>query len=135
VEPVVVDASAVVDYLLSTDRAVGIAGLIESPKNELIIPVHCDLEVASSLRRLLLQRRISLERTAEALDDYVDLPLQRHGLESLLGRIISLRKYFSAYDAAYVALAELVGAPLLTTDRSLARAVEAHTDLPLLISD
>ncbi len=133
-EPVVVDASALVDYLLFTSCAAGIADLIECGELDLFVPAHCDLEVASSLRRLLLGRRISLERTAEALNDYLDLPIGRHGLESLLGRVISLRKNFSAYDAAYVALAELLGAPLLTTDHSLARAIEAHTDVSLLVA-
>jgi predicted nucleic acid-binding protein len=130
----VVDASLLVEYLMRSDLGKDLSGILVDPDVRLHAPALCDLEVVSTLRRLLLRRETTLERAGEALSDLLDMPLTRHGHESLLRRVISLRKNFSAYDAAYVALAELLGAPLLTTDHSLARAVKAHTDVPLLIA-
>jgi predicted nucleic acid-binding protein len=50
----------------------------------------------------------------------------------LLPRVLDLSDNFSAPDAAYVALAEHLGAPLLTTDERLARATQAFTDVAVL---
>jgi predicted nucleic acid-binding protein len=68
---------------------------------------------------------------AEAVDDYLDLPLARHGHQRLLARALQLRSNFSAYDAMYVALAEQLKADLLTADDGLARAVRSHLAIPL----
>lgn len=69
---------------------------------------------------------------AEALRDYLDLPLTRHGHSVLLERILQLRDNFSAYDATYVALAERLGARLATLDSGLIRGVRQHLDLELV---
>ena len=66
---------------------------------------------------------------AEALGDYLDLPLTRHGHAGFLPRCFDLRDVLSVYDAAYVALTERLGASLVTADRRLARAAEA-LDVP-----
>ncbi len=66
---------------------------------------------------------------AQAIEDYLDLPITRHGHQWLMGRILSLRENLSAYDATYVALAEELGGTLLTADESLARAARTHTRL------
>jgi predicted nucleic acid-binding protein len=71
-------------------------------------------------------------RAADALEDYLDLPLFRHGHQALLGRVLQLRSNFSTYDAAYVALAEQLKGELLTADDGLARAVRAELSLPLV---
>lgn len=83
------------------------------------------------MRRGLLRGILSATRVAQAIDDYLDLPLTRHGHQGLLDRVLDLRENFSAYDAAYVALAELLGGVLLTGDDSLARAVRSHTHLAI----
>ncbi|HLB78377.1 MAG TPA: type II toxin-antitoxin system VapC family toxin, partial [Candidatus Dormibacteraeota bacterium] len=70
----------------------------------------------------------------DALEDYLDLPLIRHGHQALLGRMLKLRSNFSAYDAAYVALAEQLKGELLTADGGLARSVRRHLPLPLATS-
>jgi len=85
----------------------------------------------AALRRGIAKNVISLERAEEALEDYLDLPLTRHGHQSLLQSILELRSNFSAYDATYVALAEKLDAELLTTDAPLRRAVKAHTKINL----
>ena len=65
--------------------------------------------------------------------DYLDLPLTRHGHELLLARILTLRGNFSAYDAAYLALAERLDAQFLTGDRTLAGTVERNLGVPVLL--
>lgn len=66
---------------------------------------------------------MTVATAAAGCSDYADLPLTRHAHLPLIGRILELRNNFSAYDAAYVALAELLDVPFLTADERLARAV------------
>lgn len=75
---------------------------------------------------------LSSERAGEALANYVALPLRRHGHLLLLGRALQLRANFSACDAAYVALAERLQAPLVTADGRLARAARRHTEVEVI---
>ena len=96
------------------------------------MPALCDIEVAAGLRRALLHDLVSAERAQTALGHYLLLPLTRHGHQALLPRMLELRSNFSAYDACYVALAEVLGSDLLTADERLARAVRTHTAVNLL---
>lgn len=129
---VVTDASALVEYLLGTTRAGAIASIIETENVELHAPSLCDVEVAAVVRRALLSKRLREGRAAEAILDYLDLPLTRHGHTTLLARVIQLRSSFSAYDATYVALAERLSAELLTADDSLGRAARSHGAVSIL---
>ena len=88
------------------------------------IPALCDAEVLSGLLRVVRLGLVTRSVARAALDAYSDLPVIRHAHTGLLGRAFELGT-FSAYDAIYVALAERLGARLLTTDRRLARAVAA----------
>lgn len=97
------------------------------------MPALCDVEVVSGLRRCILERLITPSRAEEALVDYLDLPLTRHGHQALLTRVFQLRSNFSAYDATYVALAEQLDAELLTWDDPLGKAVRAHTKIRLAV--
>ena len=83
-------------------------------------PHLIDLEIAHVLRKLVLRREISVERGAVALQDFAKIPIFKWPHCPLLSRIWELRDNVSAYDAAYVSLAELLEAPLLTCDRRLA---------------
>ena len=85
-------------------------------------PHLLDLEVLQVLRRYAAAGEISAERAREALDDLAAFRLRRWAHEPLTLRIWDLRQNLTAYDAAYVALAEALGAPLLTRDRRLASA-------------
>lgn len=119
---VVADASALVEYLLRTRHARWIGPVVEDPETDLHVPALCDVEVASALRRALLSGVMEVARAEAALEDYLDLPLAKHGHDALLAPILRLREHFSAYDATYVALAQRLGASLLTADRRLSRA-------------
>lgn len=105
---------------------------MEAEEHDLHAPSLCDVELAAVLRRGLLAGRLGGARARAALADYLDLPLVRHGHRGLLARILELRENFSAYDAVYVALAEGLGAELLTADRALARAARRHTEVAVL---
>jgi predicted nucleic acid-binding protein len=72
------------------------------------------------LRRYVCSASISAERAAEALADFLDLPLTRYPHFVLLPRVWQVPHNLTAYDAAYLALAEALDAPLLTRDRALA---------------
>ena len=123
---VVADASALVEYLCRTRQAARIGKVVNAPNVHLHVPALCDIELAAALRRGLLSRRLSKERAGEVLEDYGDLPLTRHGHRTLLPHVLTLRHNFSAYDATYVALAQVLDAALLTADAGLARAARQH---------
>ena len=80
----------------------------------------------------MLRDLVSAERANLALDQYLLMPLTRHGHHGLLARVLELRSNFNAYDACYVALAEVLGAELLTADERLIRAVRANTAVGVL---
>ncbi len=106
--------------------------MIEAEDTDLHAPALCDVEVVAALRRALLSSALDERRALEAIDDYLDMPLTIHGHRMLLPRIIALRPNFSAYDAAYVALAEVIGAALLSADRALTRAVRQQASVEVL---
>lgn len=127
---VVVDASIVV-RLLQNRR--GDAALRErfSRERRLHAPALIDAEVTSALRGLLMTSKVAIritrERAGEMLDDYADLPIERHLLQPLQRRVLELRDNFTAYDAFYVALAEALDLPLLTDDGKFARSTSQPT--------
>lgn len=120
------------EYLLRTEHSEWIGAAVGDANHDLHVPALCDVEVNSALRRALLLGALDDRRAAEAVEDYLDLPLTRHGHESLVLRMMELRDNFSAYDATYVALAELLGGDLLTGDGPLASSVQTHADISLV---
>jgi predicted nucleic acid-binding protein len=119
---IVVDASAILEVLLQTPAAGRISRRIFAPRETLHAPHLLDVEIAQVLRRYARSGIISPERGAEALADLADLPVQRYPHFVLLPRIWQLRHNLTAYDAAYLALAEALDAPLATRDKALASA-------------
>ena len=119
---IVLDASAAIDWLLQTSAGQHIDKRIYSHNESLHAPHLLDLEVTQVLRRLASQGVISAHRADEAIRDLLDLRITRYSHQVLLRRIWQLRHNFSAYDAAYIVLAEQLRAALITRDARLASA-------------
>jgi predicted nucleic acid-binding protein len=120
---IVLDASAAVDWLLQTSAGRTIEKRIYSHNETLHAPHLFDVEVTQVLRRLAMQGLVSVHRADEAVRDLLDLRITRYPHFVFLPRIWQLRHNFSAYDAAYIVLAEKLGAALLTRDGRLAAAL------------
>lgn len=119
---IVLDASVVVEWLAGGERERRVRAWLDAHEAELHVPDLLDVEVAQVMRRLALAGRIGSGRARAALDILAELPAQRHPARPLLPRIWALRENLTAYDATYVALAEALGAPLLTADARIAGA-------------
>jgi predicted nucleic acid-binding protein len=120
---IVLDASAVLELLLRTPLGRAVAKRIGGSDETLHAPHLIDLEVAQVLRRYEASGVVSRTRAEGALSDFADLEITRYPHDVLLPRIWALRKSVTAYDAAYIALAEALGVPLLTGDAKLARSL------------
>lgn len=120
----VLDASAVVELLLGSRRGEAVAGAVREADADsgLHAPDLMDVEVAQVFRRHEAQEVLPEARAAAALELLQRLPVTRHPTRIVLPRIWALRENLTAYDAAYIALAEALDVPLLTCDGRLARA-------------
>jgi predicted nucleic acid-binding protein len=119
---IVVDASAVLELLLRTERGERVADCVFAPEQRLHAPHLIDIEVTQALRRLVQLKELDAARAELALGDFLALVIERHSHVETLPRLWQLRDALTAYDASYVALAEGLKAPLLTCDGKLARA-------------
>ncbi|HEX2058615.1 MAG TPA: type II toxin-antitoxin system VapC family toxin [Actinomycetota bacterium] len=128
---IVVDASVVVTALLVT-TARGDRYRRRLAADELHAPHVVDLEVISALRRRRAARALDDQRAAAAVEDLMDLPITRYPHRPLTPRIWELRPNVNPYDAAYVALAEALGCPLVTADSKLARSPGLRCEVELI---
>ncbi|HEY7443078.1 MAG TPA: type II toxin-antitoxin system VapC family toxin [Vicinamibacterales bacterium] len=119
---IVVDASALLEFLLQTSLGARVEIRLFRDQDELHAPHLVDVEVVQGLRRLVRTGEVSSGRADEAIADLTDLDLHRHAHIDLLGRAWKLRENLSAYDAMYVALAEAIEAPMVTCDSPLGKA-------------
>lgn len=128
---IIVDASALVELLLETDSGAGVSRRLSEAGYNGGAPHLLDVEVAHALRRLEQRGELTAARAFDAMQDLYSFPLRRYPHDMLLPRIWELRRNLTAYDATYVALAEVLDAPLLTCDRRLANASghAAHIEL------
>ncbi len=117
---IVVDASALLEVLLRMPAGRAVEDRLLAPGQTLHVPHLLDVEVAQVIRRYAVGGEISEARGRMALGDLAELPLRRYPHDFLLPRVWELRHNLTAYDAVYVALAEVLDAPLLTRDRRLA---------------
>ncbi len=128
----VVDASVVLELLLRTAAADRITERVLRPGAALFSPFLLDIEVAQVLRRYARARELSPGRGREALEDLAVLPIVRYAHQPLLARIWELRESVTAYDAAYLALAEALEMPLVTRDAKLAAAAGHEAEIELV---
>jgi predicted nucleic acid-binding protein len=121
----VVDASALLEAIVARDPA---SGLVErlAEDGDLHVPHLVDVEVLHALRRLNAVGEVSDERASDARADFRDLALVRYPHVGLIDRIWDLRYNLTAYDAAYVVLAETLEVSLVTCDRRV-RGAPGHS--------
>lgn len=118
---IVVDSSAVVDALGVVEGTADLRARLAA--EDLHAPALIDFEIVSALRGLARAGHVTAARAEDLLTDFEDLPLRRWpSVDPLRRRAFALRDNLSAYDAAYVALAEALDCPLLTRDARLARS-------------
>jgi predicted nucleic acid-binding protein len=129
---IVVDASAVLEVLLQTPASSRLEARLFMPGETLHAPHLIDLEVAHVLRRYEAAGAINAQRGQEAIDDLTAWSVVRYPHDLFLPRIWALRHNVTAYDATYVALAETLGAPLVTRDTRLAASVGHSATIELV---
>jgi predicted nucleic acid-binding protein len=121
---IVLDASAALNLLLGDVRAPLVDARVRG--QHIHAPHLIDIEIAHVLRKHALLEEVAVTRIQDALAAWLQLDVQRHPHKPFMNRIWQLRPAMTSYDAAYVALAESLRAPLITTDAKLARS-HGHT--------
>ncbi len=127
-----VDASALAPAL-ADDGPDGDSARARLRGQSLVAPELIDLETTSAIRRQMRAGQLDARRAELALTDLLELPLRRAPHRPLLARCWELRENLTVYDAAYVALAELLDVALLTADARLTRAPGLRCRLDLLV--
>jgi predicted nucleic acid-binding protein len=122
---IVLDASVVVELLTNGPLADSIESDLARRDDSFIAPHLLDVEVVSALRSLVLGRRVDPHWIGQLLASLAALPVERYGHTPLLGRMWELRHNFTAYDAAYIALAEETGSVLYTSDEKMSKGHRA----------
>ena len=129
---IVLDASVALELILTTPDGARAASRLRELEAPMHAPHLIDIEVLHVLRRIEGAGRITSPRARAALGDFGDLAIRRHEHAFLRERIWRLRKNLTAYDAAYVALAEALDAPLITLDARLARSKGHRANVELI---
>ncbi len=132
---IVVDASAILALLLDTTAAPGIENRLLGTGESLHAPHLLDLEIVQVLRRYVSVGALTPQRGKQALTDFADFPIIRYPHDLFLSRIWALCHNVTAYDAAYLALAESLPASLITCDARLAAAPGHRTTIELVQTD
>jgi predicted nucleic acid-binding protein len=119
---IIVDASVLANVVGDDEAAGQLARARLAAASAVSAPDLVDVETVSVLRRRWLAGDLSDERFRCAVDDLLALPITRLPVGSLMVRAFELRANITAYDACYIALAEALDCPLITSDRRLANA-------------
>ena len=123
---IVLDASVVVELLTNGQLADSLRNDLANRNEPFIVPHLLDVEVVSALRQLSTRGHIDWRRSEQYLTGLAALPAERFGHTPLLGRMWELRHNFTAYDAAYIALAEATNSVLYTSDAKLRKGHRAR---------
>lgn len=126
---IVLDASVVVELVTNGPLADALRADMAGRMESFIVPHLLDIEVVSAVRRMVASRQIDSHRAGQFVEDLAALPAERYAHAPLLRRIWELRHNFTAYDAAYIALAEATGSVLYTTDEKLCKGHRARVVL------
>jgi len=126
----VVDTSAILEALAARDPAPGLVERL-AEDGDLHAPHLIDVEILHALRGMVIRGEIGADRAADARSDFADTAIVRYPHPPLADRIWELRDNLSAYDAAFVALAELLAVPLVTCDGRLASASGHDAEIEL----
>jgi predicted nucleic acid-binding protein len=128
---IVIDCPAVVDALTAADNANSLRARMSG--EDLHAPALLDFEVAAALRGLVVGGHLTPTRAEDALTDFDDLAIERWpSSDSLRRRALQLRHNISAYDAAYIALAEALDCPMLTRDGRLQKSAGHHARIEVI---
>ena len=125
----VLDASVVGELLTNGALADSIRSDLSERDESFVVPHLIDVEVISAIRRLVAGQRTSAHRSAQFLAGLAALPAERYSHTPLIARIWELRQNFTAYDAAYIGLAEAMSATLCTADEKLCNGHRARVEL------
>ncbi len=126
----VLDASVAVTAL--TEPGSPAADLLSVDDADFQVPSIFDAEVLSALRGLVRGRKFNNAAAADLIVDLMVLPVDRWHMSPLLPRMWELRDKLTSYDAAYVALAELTGAVLVTGDERISAAPRTRCDIQII---
>lgn len=129
---IVLDASAAVELLLCLPQSGAVANRLADPDEVIHSPHLLSVEVAQVIRRYVQRGQVQPQRGETAIADLADLDIEHHANEPFLPRMWRLRENLTAYDAAYITLAEALDAPLLTLDARLAAAPGHHAVVEVL---
>lgn len=125
---IVADASVVVEFLMGTESGARAEATLDRSA-AIHAPALLDAEVAQVLRRLAASGILGPSHGGALIELLQELPVERHRIDPLLPRIWALRGNLTAYDAAYVALAEALECPLATFDERIAGAPGVVTEI------
>ncbi len=128
----VVDASVLVAFYAADDPRRTAVSMRLGAGHALFAPAHIDTEVVSALRGMARGNRVLARTVPDALRHLGGLAIRRMPLAPLLERMWELRENVTAYDAAYVALAEQLEGPLITCDSKLSTASGARCSVDLI---
>jgi predicted nucleic acid-binding protein len=117
---IVVESSAMVDALVGRPANPRLLALLAD--EDLHAPALIDFEVASALRGHVREGTLKAARLDGAIEDFASLRIERHTMTNLLRHILRLRNNFTAYDAAYIVLAQALDAAIVTADVKLEEA-------------
>jgi predicted nucleic acid-binding protein len=118
---IVADSSAIMEVLFESKSSEPIRNRLFGKRQKVFAPHLIDLEISQVLRRHVNNGSMTATFAADALADWLFLPVTRMAHSPLLKRIFELRTNATAYDAAYLALAEALNAPLVTHDGKISR--------------